>query len=59
VTPARIAPPLPECLDCGDPVRRDTAAANAGRCTDCRLRHEHATSAQLELVGLEDPEVDR
>jgi hypothetical protein len=57
---ARIARPLPECTgeDCGMPVRRDTYLANGGLCTDCRLRRDHSTPTQLELVGLPDPEAE-
>jgi hypothetical protein len=54
------AKPLPECKgpECGLPVRRETYLANGGLCTDCRLRVDYCTPAQLELVVLPDLEED-
>lgn len=31
-----IALPLPECLLCARPTRRDVHTANGGLCSDCR-----------------------
>lgn len=53
---ARVARPLPECSECGDPVRRPTHLANGGRCTDCALRVQFSQPTQLELAGLEPVE---
>jgi hypothetical protein len=48
MTPARVASPLPECAGCGRPVRRDVAAANGGRCSDC-------VQAAVDLVLFRTP----
>jgi hypothetical protein len=33
---ARTAQPLPECGDCGRPMRRERHAETGGYCADCR-----------------------
>jgi hypothetical protein len=35
MSPAQQAQPLPECLGCEMPTRRDTWTSNGGLCTSC------------------------
>lgn len=48
---AQVPQPLPECLGCEQPTRRDVYTANGGLCTACRADVDHGLFLQLRPVA--------
>lgn len=43
---AHLAEPLPECLGCEKPTRRDAYAGNGGLCSSCRDQYGSPMNAR-------------